>query len=131
MRSTGVEEFSTLDGIAQDGREVLGYIVAFKGGGKGYTITPEQRAAYTAALDETTAPLIGQRASEHLGDFLLVKCFFFLALMRPTDPARHDKHIKWQYRRALFTRGLDQYESSGTPDTGAFPTLERFTAEHR
>ncbi|MFI9157089.1 phosphotransferase [Kitasatospora aureofaciens] len=106
-------------------------IVAFKGGGKGYTITPEQRAAYTAALDETTASLIGRRVSERLGDFLLVKCFFFLALMRPTDPARHDKHIKWQYRRALFTMGLDQYESSNTIDTGAFPTLERFAAEHR
>ncbi|MGW2255840.1 phosphotransferase [Kitasatospora sp. NPDC001660] len=106
-------------------------IVAFKGGGKGYTITPEQRAAYAAALDETTASLIGRRVSEHLGDFLLVKCFFFLALMRPTDPARHDKHIKWQYRRALFTIGLDQYESSNTIDTGAFPTLELFAAEHR
>ncbi|MEU6234196.1 phosphotransferase [Kitasatospora sp. NPDC047058] len=106
-------------------------IVAFKGGGKGYSITPEQRAAYTAALDETTASLIGQRVSEHLGDFLLVKCFFFLALMRPTDPTRHDKHIKWQYRRTLFAMGLDQYESGNTIDTGTFPTLEWFTAEHR
>ncbi|MFD7732809.1 phosphotransferase [Kitasatospora phosalacinea] len=106
-------------------------IVAFKGGGKGYTITPEQRSAYTAALDGTTASLIGRRVSEHLGDFLLGKCFFFLARMRPTDHARHDKHIKWQYRRALFTMGLDQYESSGTIDTGTFPTLERFAAEHR
>ncbi|MEU9078514.1 phosphotransferase [Kitasatospora sp. NPDC048538] len=106
-------------------------ILAFKGGGKGYTITPEQLAAYTAALDETTASLIGQRVSEHLGDFLLVKCFFFLALMRPTDAARHDKHIKWQYRRALFAMGLEQYESSNAIDTGAFPALERFAAEHR
>ncbi|BAJ26895.1 MULTISPECIES: phosphotransferase [Kitasatospora] len=106
-------------------------IVAFKGGGKGYGITPEQRAAYTAALDETTVSLIGRRVSEHLGDFLFVKCFFFLALMRPTDPTRHDKHLKWQYRRALFMTGLDQYESSHTIDTGTFPTLERFTAEHR
>ncbi|MFI6152167.1 phosphotransferase [Kitasatospora sp. NPDC051170] len=105
-------------------------IVAFKGGGKGYTISPEQRAAYIAALDETTASLTGQRASAHLGDFLLIKCFFFLALMRPTDPARHDKHIKWQYRRTLFTTGLDQYESASTIDTDTFPTLERFTAEH-
>ncbi|GHF31204.1 hypothetical protein GCM10018790_06090 [Kitasatospora xanthocidica] len=106
-------------------------IVAFKGGGKGYSIAPEQRAAYTAALDETTASLIGQRIGDHLGDFLLVKCFFFLALMRPTGPARHDKHIKWQYRRALFTMGLDQYESTGSIDTGTFPALERFAAEHR
>ncbi|MDH6109657.1 hypothetical protein P3T36_000428 [Kitasatospora sp. MAP12-15] len=105
-------------------------IIAFKGGGKGYSISPEQRAAYIAALDGTTASLIGQRVSEHLGDFLLVKCFFFLALMRPTDPAQHDKHIKWQYRRTLFTMGLHQYESSSTIDTGTFPTLERFTAEH-
>ncbi|MDH6123188.1 phosphotransferase [Kitasatospora sp. GP82] len=106
-------------------------IVAFKGGGKGYSISPEQRASYVAALDETSASLIGQRVGEHLGDFLLVKCFFFLALMRPTDPARHDKHIKWQYRRTLFTMGLDQYESSSTIDTDTFPTLERFTTEHR
>ncbi len=106
-------------------------IVAFKGGGRGYDITPEQRGAYTAALDETTASLIGQRVSKHLGDFLLVKCFFFLALMRPTDPTRQDKHLKWQYRRALFTMGLDQYESTGTIDTGVFPALERFAAEHR
>ncbi|MCZ4103668.1 phosphotransferase [Streptomyces sp. H39-C1] len=106
-------------------------IVAFKGGGKGYTIGPEQRDAYVGALDETTITLVDQRVSEYLGDFLLVKCFFFLALMRPTDPARHDKHIKWQYRRALFSMGLDQYESSGTIDTDAFPTLGRFTAEHR
>ncbi len=106
-------------------------IVAFKGGGKGYGITPEQRAAYTAALDETTASLIGQRLSEHLGDFLLAKCFFFLALIRPTDPTRQDKHLKWQYRRALFTMGLDQYKSTGTIDTGTFPALEQFAAEHR
>jgi hypothetical protein len=106
-------------------------IVAFKGGSKGYKIGPEQRAAYLAALDETTASLVGQRVSKYLGEFLLVKCFFFLALMRPVRPDHHDKHIKWQYRRAVFMMGLDQYESSGTIDTTAFPTLEQFTAEHR
>ncbi|MFC5147617.1 phosphotransferase [Streptomyces aureoversilis] len=106
-------------------------IVAFKGGGKGYSISPEERAAYTDALDEVTTALIGKRVSGHLGDFLLVKCFFFLALMRPTDPARHDKHIKWQYRRALFVMGLDQYESSGTIDTDTFPTLAAFAAGYR
>ncbi|GAA3116389.1 hypothetical protein JOF29_006173 [Kribbella aluminosa] len=106
-------------------------IVAFKGGGKGYGITPDQRTSYAAALDATTATLVGQRVSDYLGDFLLVKCFFFLALMRPSDPARPDKSIKWQYRRALFTMGLDQYESTGTIDTGAFPTLERFSTENR
>ena len=106
-------------------------IAAFKGGGKGYTISAGQRASYITALDATTAPLTGRRGSEHLGDFLLVKCFFFLALMRPADPARRDKHIKWHYRRALFTTGLDQYESTGTIDTAAFPTLEQFTAGHR
>ncbi|MFJ8429835.1 phosphotransferase [Kitasatospora sp. NPDC094019] len=107
-------------------------IVAFRGRGQGsYRITPEQRAAYLDALDETAAALIGLPVSEHLGDFLLVKCFFFLARMRPTDPARQDKYIKWQYRRALFARGLDQYESGGAIDTGAFPALDRFAAEHR
>ncbi|MFF4605741.1 phosphotransferase [Streptomyces sp. NPDC001339] len=106
-------------------------IVAFKGGGKGYSVTPAQRTAYSSALDETTIDLIGRPVSEHLGDFLLVKCFFFLALMRPTDPARHDKHIKWQYRRTLFAMGLDQYESSSTIDTNSFPTLAQFADEHR
>ncbi|MFD7579023.1 phosphotransferase [Kitasatospora sp. NPDC059817] len=106
-------------------------IVAFKGGGKGYTITSEQRATYAVALDRTSTPLIGRRVSDHLGDFLLVKCFFFLALMRPAHPARHDKHIKWQYRRALFSMGLEQYESSATIDTGAFSALEQFATEHR
>ncbi|PJN40076.1 hypothetical protein CG747_13400 [Streptomyces sp. CB02959] len=32
----------------------------------------------------------------------LVKALFFLALMRPTDPARTDKRLKWRYRRHLF-----------------------------
>jgi len=106
-------------------------IVAFKGGSKSYRITPEQRTAYVSALDTTATALAVPRVSGYLGEFLLVKCFFFLALMRPAEPARPDKHIKWQYRRALFTMGLDQYESSGTIDTGAFPTLDQFTADHR
>lgn len=106
-------------------------IVAFKGGGKGYAITPLQRDAYVTALDETSASLIGTPVSRYLGDFLLVKCFFFLALMRPSDPSRHDKHIKWQYRRTLFTIGLDQYGSTTTIDTGTFPTLEQFAAQYR
>ncbi|MFG3225425.1 hypothetical protein ACGF07_11700 [Kitasatospora sp. NPDC048194] len=94
-------------------------------------LIPRTWFGFHAVTSETTAPLIGQRVSEHLGGFLLVKCFFFLALMRPTDPTRHDKHIKWQYRRTLFRMGLDQYESSCTIDTGTFPTLERFIDEHR
>lgn len=106
-------------------------LVAFKGGGKGYAPTPGQRTTYLRTLDEVSVGLVGIRLSEHLGDFLLVKCFFFVALMRPTDPTRRDKHIKWQYRRALFTMGLGQYESTGTIDTAAFPTLERFAAEYR
>ena len=58
-----------------------------------------------------------------------MKCFFFLALMRPADSdTRPDKHAKWQYRRALFTTGLEQYESTGTIDAGTFPTLAAFTA---
>lgn len=106
-------------------------IVAFKGGGKGYHFSPDQRTAYLAALDGMTKGLVGRRLSVHLGDFLLVKCFFFLALMRPTDPTRQDKHIKWQYRRTLFAMGLDQYESTSTIDTGSFPSLEQFTDRHR
>jgi hypothetical protein len=106
-------------------------LVAFKGGGKGYRPTAEQRATYLRALDKVSVELLGSAVSEHLGDFLLAKCFFFLALMRPTDPERRDKHVKWQYRRTLFTMGLDQYESTGAIDTGTFPTLERFAADYR
>ncbi|MDP9607755.1 phosphotransferase [Streptomyces demainii] len=103
-------------------------IAAFKGGNKGYTFTPDQRAHYLKALDKHAARTGGHSSSAHLSDFLLVKCFFFLALMRPTDSAaRPDKHTKWQYRRALFTEGLAQYESTHTIDTAAFPTLADFT----
>jgi hypothetical protein len=62
---------------------------------------------------------------------MFVKCFFFLALMRPTDSTRPDKHVKWQYRRALFTMGLEQYESSNTIDTDSFPTLAEFADGYR
>lgn len=54
--------------------------------------------------------------------------FFFLALMRPADPGRRDKHVKWQYRRALFDIGLEQYESSCSISTEAFPGLAEFTS---
>ncbi len=58
-----------------------------------------------------------------------MKCFFFLALMRPAEGTRPDKHITWQYRRALFQTGLEQYESSGVIDTVSFPTLAEFTRQ--
>lgn len=104
-------------------------IAAFKGGNRGYTFTPTQRAHYQAALDARATPPPGAGPlSTYLGEFLLTKCFFFLALMRPTDPdARPDKHTKWQYRRALFREGVNQYEQTGTIDTGTFPTLADFT----
>lgn len=104
-------------------------IVAYKGGGKGYGVGPEQRARYLASLDEVSAELYGTALSKHLGDFLFVKSFFFLALMRPSDPSRQSKHAKWQYRRMLFTTGLEQYESSNAIDTGTFPTLAEFAAD--
>jgi len=104
-------------------------IVPFKGGAKGYRFTEAQRHGYLAALDAAAIEVGAAPVSGYLGEFLLVKCFFFLALMRPADSdARPDKHAKWQYRRALFTTGLEQYESTGTIDTGTFPTLAAFTA---
>jgi Phosphotransferase enzyme family len=103
-------------------------IAAFKGGSKGYRFDARQREAYLAGLDDASTRLLGRSLREYLGDFLFVKCFFFLALMRPTDPNRHDKHLKWQYRRALFEIGLQQYESSCTIRTETFPTLAEFTA---
>jgi len=103
-------------------------IAAFKGGGKGYRFSAGQRSAYLSELDEATALLLGRPLSTYQGDFLLVKCFFFLALMRPTDPGRRDKYVKWQYRRALFKIGLEQYESSCSISTEAFPSLAEFTS---
>lgn len=102
-------------------------IAAFKGGGRGYSFSAAQRTTYLAQLDHASDRLTGQALSAYLGEFLLVKCFFFLALMRPDDPARHDKYVKWQYRRALFEMGLEQYESSRTIRTEKFPTLAEFS----
>lgn len=102
-------------------------IVPFKGGTKGYRFTADQRDHYLRALDHTALEVAGRPLVGFLGEFLLVKCFFFLALMRPTATSRSDKHAKWQYRRTLFTWGLEQYESSGAIHTDAFPTLAAFT----
>lgn len=115
------------------GNAPLGYdvypmldIAAFKGGNRGYRFTDDQRAAYVRYLDEITNRLIGQSLSAYQGEFLLVKCFFFLALMRPSDSRRPDKRIKWKYRRTLFEIGLEQYESSRTIRTESFPSLADF-----
>jgi hypothetical protein len=105
-------------------------IIAFKGGAKGYTASPDQRRRYLVALDDASRDATGQPVSQNLGPYLLVKALFFLALMRPADPSRTDKHLKWQYRRHLFRKGLEQYERSRTVDTALFPTLEAFSAGH-
>jgi len=104
-------------------------IVPFKGGNRGYEFTAAQRERYLAALDRTAADLLGRTLREFLGEFLLVKCFFFLALMRPTDRTRTDKYIKWQYRRALFAQCLEQYESAGAIHPDTFPTLAEFAGQ--
>jgi hypothetical protein len=101
-------------------------IAAFRGGGKRYRFSAEQRPTYLNALDEASAQLLGQALSAYQGDFLLVKCFFFLALMRPADSGRRNKYVKWQYRRALFEIGLEQCEPSSI-NTEAFPSLVEFT----
>lgn len=105
-------------------------IIAFKGGTKGYTASPSQRRRYLAALDDASLDATGQPVSQNLGAYLLVKALFFLALMRPTDRSRTDKHLKWQYRRHLFTKGLEQYERNRTVDTALFPRLQEFAAGH-
>lgn len=103
-------------------------IVPFKGGAKGYTASPAQRGRYLAALDSAASVAGSSSVSDHLGSFLLVKSLFFLALMRPADPAPADKTQKWQYRRHLFLKGLEQYERTGDIDTASFPTLDQFAA---
>ncbi|UQA91457.1 phosphotransferase [Streptomyces halobius] len=105
-------------------------IIPFKGGTKGYLASPEQRRRYLEALNQAARATTGQPLSQHLGPYLLVKGLFFLALMKPTDPARTDKHLKWQYRRHLFMEGLEQYERTGAIDPARFPTLDDFAARH-
>lgn len=101
-------------------------IIAYKGGSKGYTATAAQRARYLDALDVASTAVTGRPVSRYLGEFLFVKSLFFLALMRPDDMSRADKVTKWQYRRAVFLMGADQYERSGTINTATFPTLAEF-----
>ncbi|CAM5699392.1 phosphotransferase [Streptomyces microflavus] len=103
-------------------------VVPFKGGAKGYAVTPDQRERYLAALDSAAQAAGADPVSPHLGAFLLVKSLFFLALMRPADPAPVGKRQKWQYRRHLFLKGLGQYERTGSVDTALFPTFDDFTA---
>jgi hypothetical protein len=105
-------------------------IAAFKGGDRGYIFTRSQRRSYLAALDEVSENLAGLRLSRFLGDFLLVKCFFFLALMRPKDPNDRRKQAKWAYRRKLLALGLDSYERDHRIDTAAFPTLTAFPTDY-
>ncbi|MFD5878485.1 aminoglycoside phosphotransferase family protein [Streptomyces yangpuensis] len=103
-------------------------IIPFKGGAKGYTATPTQRGRYLAALDSAASAAGAGPVSVHLGAFLLVKSLFFLALMKPAASAPAEKQTKWQYRRHLFLKGLEQYERTGDIDTASFPTLDEFAA---
>lgn len=103
-------------------------VIPFKGGAKGYAATPAQRERYLAALDSAAQAAGTAPVSARLGAFLLAKSLFFLALMRPTDRTRTDKHRKWRYRRHLFLKGLEQYERTGNVDTALFPTQDDFAA---
>ncbi|UKY47818.1 phosphotransferase [Streptomyces inhibens] len=105
-------------------------IVPFMGGTKGYLATSEQRRRYLEELSEVARATTGQALSQHLGPYLLVKALFFLALMKPTDPARTDKHLKWHYRRHQFVEVLEQYECTGAVDTARLPTRDVFAARH-
>ncbi|SHK19253.1 hypothetical protein SAMN05421803_11548 [Nocardiopsis flavescens] len=101
-------------------------IAAFKGGGRGYGFTPEQRTRYTEALDAVARECAGGPLSLHTGDFLLAKGFFFLARMRPKDGAPAAKYRKWHYRRTLLLRSAEEYAATRSIDTAAFPTLAAF-----
>jgi hypothetical protein len=103
-------------------------VAAFKGGAKGYAFTPEQRAHYVSELDTSAEAVAGLRISSFHGDFLLTKCFFFLALMKPRQDQwrHHDKQMKWRYRRELFKIGFDQYARTRNIDTYSFPDFNDF-----
>lgn len=104
-------------------------IIAFKGGTKGYYATGAQRERYVATLDEAALHVLGTRPGRHLGEFLLIKALFFLALMKPADLTNTAKVLKWNYRRTLFTMGVEQYERTGRIDTRTFPSLDDFAAQ--
>lgn len=108
-------------------------IAAFKGGDRGYAFTPEQRSRYVEALDHVAEDVTGHPLSPHLGDFLFVKCFFFLALIRPRPEhhARPGKYEKWMYRRKLLTLGIEEYANSWKIDTGKFPKLSDFSRDRK
>lgn len=99
-------------------------IAAFKGGNRGYAFTRFQRDRYISGLDKVTVKLAGKPLSVYLGDFLFVKSFFFLALMKPNHHSKPSKHQKWQYRRKLFLLSLEQYESTYAIDTSTFPKFK-------
>ena len=105
-------------------------IAAFKGGGRRYTFTAEQRARYTRALDETAQQCTGRVLSPHLGDFLLIKCFFFLARMRPREGSRPEQFRKWHYRRALLTLSAQEYADTRRIETADFPSRDDFESRY-
>ncbi|MFC5184800.1 phosphotransferase [Actinomadura harenae] len=119
-------------GLAPVGYDVVPAleIIAFGGGTGRYSPTSAQRSTYLAAVDDAAGPLLAQRPSAFLGEFLVIKSMFFLALTRPAhaspDDAPEGKAGKWLYRRHLFTECLEQYEHAGTVDTAAFPTFADF-----
>ena len=99
-------------------------IAAFKGGKMGYDFTSDQRSHYLGALDEVARECVGMALSPHLGDFLLAKCFFFLAHARPETASEPDQRRKWHYRRTLFTLGIREYAATREIHTAAFPTFD-------
>jgi hypothetical protein len=101
-------------------------IVPFKGGRAGYSFTKAQREEYTYALDKVAHEKLGAGLSEYMGDFLVVKSFFFLALMKPENVIDEVANQKWQYRRQLLKMSLDQYSNNEKIDTSEFPTLKAF-----
>lgn len=105
-------------------------IAAFKGGNRRYTFTAEQRARYTRTLDETAQQCTGRALSPHLGYFLLIKCFFFLARMRPKAGSRPEQFHKWHYRRSLLILSAEEYADTRRIDTADFPFRDDFETRY-
>jgi hypothetical protein len=135
MFPTGVIDWQH-HGLAPVGYDVAPAleIIAFRGGTGRYAPTATQRAAYLTAVDDAAVPVLDQRPSAYLGEFLVIKSMFFLALTRPAgvrlddlaDGSLDGKAGKWRYRRHLFTKCLEQYEHTRTVDIAAFPTFTEF-----
>jgi Phosphotransferase enzyme family len=87
-------------------------------------------------LDTPRTHNLAERALDRLRDVPMCRSHMDYGLPNAfpagvIDWQRHDKHIKWLYRRALFDMGLEQYESSRSIRTGRSPLWSNSATRYR